>query len=310
MADPSNFVNFSDFMGLNEEAGQQMSDRLSGYGAKYEGEADAAGEEQRRAALRGDKAGFEAAGVKAKAATASYARFAKALKDPAARQQLMEEIYGKGKVSALDSSLTGGRDYSSVDAAASGVEGRRSANESRWGNRMSMDVEAKTAEADDNARRAASLEDHRGRMKARDAADRDRAVDSYARQFDPNYQGNNAQRFDSYGFIDGLIGRKRPEGTQRDYWARQLGRAESTPSMDQSMNTGSPGNPANGFNAGEQGNTPQGQNSNIGAYSKSKRWVVGSDGAGRWVGDKKLGDKFGDVRDLYDPNRIKKWGEQ
>ena len=80
--------------------------------------------------------------------------------------------------------------------------------------------------------------------------------------------------------------------------------------MDQSMNTGSPGNPANGFNAGEQGNTPQGQNSNIGAYSKSKRWVVGSDGAGRWVGDKKVGDKFGDVRDLYDPNRIKKWGEQ
>ena len=72
-----------------------------------------------------------------------------------------------------------------------------------------MDVEAKAAEADDNARRAALLEAHRGQMKARDAADRDRAVDSYARQFDPNYQGNNAQRFDSYGFIDGLIGRKR-----------------------------------------------------------------------------------------------------
>ena len=313
MADPSNFVNFSDYLGLNDEAGNQMFDRIGGEGARLRDDVYGAIDAQENAGGRDGVAAFEVAGERTRKGLASYGEYMAALRDPARRQELMEKTYGKGSVSALDAALT---------QAATGTAGKMGAmradqtevdrfaklrGERGLQNAQSTDAYRK-ADADYDASLAAKRAAHQKMLSDRDAADEDKRIDSYARQFDRNYQGNNEMPFDSYGFIDGLIGRKRPEGTQREYWRRQLGRAESTQSIDESMNTTNPGDPAHGFSPGEQGNV-RAAGGGMPSYTKSKRWQADNQGGGRWVGGKRVNDKWGDVRDIYDPNRIKKWGE-
>lgn len=302
MADPSNFVNFSDYLGLNEGAGDQMFDRLDAEGGKLRDEAYGAISAQDNSARDGVEA-FEAGGERVRKGLASYGAFMKALRDPTARQELMEKTYGKGAVSALDSALVGNRGDGGAELEQyARVRGERGAQNAAAGDAY------RKQDADYDASLAAKRAAHQKMLADRDAAAEDKRIDSYARQFDRNYQGNNEMPFDSYGFIDGLIGRKRPEGTQREYWRRQLGRAESTPSIDESMNTTNPGDPAHGFSPGEQGNV-RAAGGGMPSYTKSKRWQADNQGGGRWVGGKRVNDKWGDVRDIYDPNRIKKWGE-
>ena len=109
----SDFVSFADYLGLNDEAGQQMLNRSMEQGNKLRGEADAAGQAHanfaKEAGSPGGEAQFQRSGEVARSALASYGEFMQGMADPAARQALMEKTYGKGAVSALDSALAGSR---------------------------------------------------------------------------------------------------------------------------------------------------------------------------------------------------------
>ena len=114
MASPSGFVNFAEYLGLNKEAGEQMTERLMGEGNKLRDEANANADahlNSARAAGEGSAGGEEsyvAAGERSRVGLTSYGKFMGGLNDPAARQVLMEKLYGKGSVSWLDSALVGG----------------------------------------------------------------------------------------------------------------------------------------------------------------------------------------------------------
>lgn len=106
MAPPSNFVGFSEFMGLNDEAGQEMLRRTMAQGDPLRAEAEAATTARFNAAKGGTEA-YAASGERERKGLASYASFMKGMTDPAARQALMEKVYGRGAVSALDDALMG-----------------------------------------------------------------------------------------------------------------------------------------------------------------------------------------------------------
>jgi hypothetical protein len=116
MADPSNFVNFSEFMGLNDEAGQEMLRRTMAQGDPLRAEAEAATTARFNAAKGGTEA-YAASGERERKGLASYAEFMKGMNDPAARQALMEKVYCKGAVSALDAAFMGGASGGGMEAA-------------------------------------------------------------------------------------------------------------------------------------------------------------------------------------------------
>ena len=73
MADPSNFVNFSDYLGLNDEAGQQMFARANADAGSLRDEATSAADAQ-HAAASGGSMEFEAAGERVRVAAQATGR--------------------------------------------------------------------------------------------------------------------------------------------------------------------------------------------------------------------------------------------
>lgn len=116
MAPPSNFVSFADYLGLNEEAGNQMADRTLAQGDALRSEAEAA-TAARFSAAKGGRESYEASGERERKGLASYGEFMGSLNDPGKRKALMEKVYGKGAVSALDSALMRGAGGGRLDAA-------------------------------------------------------------------------------------------------------------------------------------------------------------------------------------------------
>lgn len=118
MADPTGYVNFADFLGLNDEAGQEMLKRTTERGGALRDEVYAANENRDNLA-RGGAEAFASGGERVRQGLASYGKFMASLRDPAKRQALMEEVYGKGAVSVLDTALMGNSSRT-ADAIASG----------------------------------------------------------------------------------------------------------------------------------------------------------------------------------------------
>ena len=114
MASPSGFVNFAEYLGLNKEAGEQMTERLMGEGNKLRDEANAASDSLYASASEAGEGGetneksYVGAQERVRRGLTSYGKFMGGLNDPAERQVLMEKLYGKGSVSWLDSALAGG----------------------------------------------------------------------------------------------------------------------------------------------------------------------------------------------------------
>ncbi|MEY4956499.1 MAG: hypothetical protein RL409_756, partial [Gemmatimonadota bacterium] len=79
MADPTSFVNWSDYLGLNEGVGETMANRTLEEADKLEAAARAAADERYRqsrgAGETGDIKAYEAAGEKSRKALASYSEF-------------------------------------------------------------------------------------------------------------------------------------------------------------------------------------------------------------------------------------------
>lgn len=124
MDEPSNYVNFADYLGLNDEAGQQMLSKTMEGGDKLRAEAESA-TAARFGAAKGGSAAYEASGERERKALASYGDFMAGLTDPAKRQAMMEKAYGKGAVSALDSAFAGSAGAGRIDAAQKDVQGLR-----------------------------------------------------------------------------------------------------------------------------------------------------------------------------------------
>ena len=113
MSDPNSFVNFSDYLGLNQGAGDAMrakttadyhgpnADSIQALSDQHYTEAGAAGEGQ-----PGAEAQYERSGQGVQQGIATYGEFLQGMADPAKRQALMEKTYGPGAVSAFDAALT------------------------------------------------------------------------------------------------------------------------------------------------------------------------------------------------------------
>ena len=164
MSDPSSFTSFQDYLGLNDEAGQQMLDKSMGEGDKLRAGAVAASDAHYNAARAsgegrvGGEEAYQRTGEQARKGLASYGEFMQGMADPAARQTLMEKTYGKGSISALDSAVTG----------ASG--GGRVADGRKEFQRLQIQLEDRDMRADARKKNYAnqtamqSAEDERGRQ--------------------------------------------------------------------------------------------------------------------------------------------------
>lgn len=195
MSPPSNFVSFADYLGLNEEAGQQMLDRTMAPGAKLRDEAMAA-TDARFSAAKGGAESYEKSGERERKGLASYGRFMKSLNDPADRQRLMEEVYGKGAVSALDSALVTGAGAGRLDAAQKEGQGvfRRAEeagirNDERAAAYEKQRVGYEQQDASEKARRQANYDNQQAMKKKRAIDDENRRIDSWASS-SSGYYGN------------------------------------------------------------------------------------------------------------------------
>jgi hypothetical protein len=111
VASPTNFVSFADYLGLNAEDAKRMSDSaFQGAGTDSGALEGLAGKQYglEQGQVEGTDTGqYEAAGEKARTGLASYGTFLKKMSDPAERQQMLEEAFGKGSVNSLDTALAG-----------------------------------------------------------------------------------------------------------------------------------------------------------------------------------------------------------
>ncbi len=176
------FLNWSDYMGLNSEAAEAMGQRTMVQGTKLRGDADAAISQRyklSRAAGEGSEAdgvAYDASAEKVRTGLASYGEFMKGMSDPAARQALMEKTYGKGAVSWLDSAMAGG---------GRGADGMRDARQfETYAGDMNDRGEDRRTEylGKATAQRAADAEDVRVRQAAYDAREKNRLGEEYAQQ--------------------------------------------------------------------------------------------------------------------------------
>lgn len=131
MADPTGYVNFADFLGLNDEAGKSMLDSQMSELERLRQAREAASDARFTAAKHGADA-YAASGERERAALSSYGDFMKKMNDPKGRMELMEQTYGKGRVSALDAALAGaGSGAARIRDAQKGFEDAQHDAESR-----------------------------------------------------------------------------------------------------------------------------------------------------------------------------------
>lgn len=107
MDNGSSFIDFASYLGLNDEAGQQMLDKSMGIGDGMRQQAESEQDNQNRSAGQLNQSLYDAQGANAKQHLASYGEFMQGMADPAARRTLMEKTYGMGSVSWLDSAMAG-----------------------------------------------------------------------------------------------------------------------------------------------------------------------------------------------------------
>lgn len=266
MSGPEDFVSFDDYLGLNQGAGEAMSNQLMSEGDKLRDEARAA-TDARFAAAKGGSDAYAASGQRETKALTSYGDFMQKMKDPAARQAAMAKVFGSanrfdaaltgaagaGRMAQGDADLRGAQDYSK-NAAARDVG--RAAEYDRMAGLYAQ--QEKEYEAALKAKRDAQTA---GRAK-RVTDDENSRIDSYARA-EGYWRGNYRpdQSVGGGGFFDSTKDPfdKSGQQTARQQAAKELELKEST---------------------------------------YGTRWESNPGGGGRWV---KRTKPYGDVRDIYNP---------
>ncbi len=209
MSDPNSFVNFADYMGLNDEAGQQMLDKTMTQGddlrnaAQTSLDAHSAAARSAGEGRAGGEEAFNKTGEQAHAGLASYGEFMAGMADPAKRQALMEKTYGRGATSWLDSAMTGAAGGGRIAAGAkdaADMGGQFAAADARRGRYADQTAQQKAADDAYGAEQAAAAT-----AKEKDRLGRERAL----RQLDENLGD-----YDSVGYrLRARLGR---EPTQRE----------------------------------------------------------------------------------------------
>lgn len=194
MSDPSSFLNWQDYLGLNEGVGETMANRTLEEADKLGGEARSAADARvssaGRAGETGDLREYERAGERSRKALTSYGEFMQALKDPGARRTLMEKVYGKGAVSARDSAMMGAQ-----GGARMAAEKDKFNQTQRYAEERDMVGERQMGESKAMAGKYAENEAgyQRNKQAAADAREDDRLNNEYAMQyFDDEGRGPGA----------------------------------------------------------------------------------------------------------------------
>lgn len=194
---PSGFLNFGDYMGLNAEATDAMQRRVGAQGDKLRDSALRAGDARYGAARSGSLKEYERTGEAARQGLAAYGDWAQGMVDPAARQALMEKTYGKGAVSAMDSAMMGNASSNARDFDQ--TQQQMNAQGTRADERYSVDTKLRgqQAEADKSFAdsRQASYDKHQAMLKKRAQEDDDRRVDAFGRW----RMGHNYNPLQAYG---------------------------------------------------------------------------------------------------------------
>lgn len=209
MGAPSNFVSFADYAGLNQQAGQQMLDRATSGAGKLRADAVSASDAHynaARAAGNGETGGvaeFERTGEQARKGLASYGEFMQSLRDPGARQALMEKTYGKGAVSALDSALAGSAGAGQI---ANGQRDARQLGTQLEGRDIDADARRQmysaqsAAQTKENARGAAERARRRAELAKISAVNREREEWKQINDYEDKFRQNSPSkdRYDHY----------------------------------------------------------------------------------------------------------------
>ncbi len=165
MSDPNSFVSFADWLGLNNEAGQEMLQRTSAGGQKLRADAMSASDAHYAASRgageggAGAQAQYDRTGEATRKGLASYGEFMQGMADPGARQALMEKTYGRG-VTRFDSLLAGAagggqlaKDQQQFQTDRSNIEARGMDADQRRDRYSAQTADRKAGEAQDLARR-------------------------------------------------------------------------------------------------------------------------------------------------------------
>lgn len=192
---PSDYIGFAEYLGLNDEAGKQMLAKTMQPGMALRNEATAATDARFQAAKNGSEA-YAQSGERERKGLASYGEFMKGLQDPGARMALMEKVYGRGSVSALDSALTGASGAEAIDAGvkdAGRIQRRAEEAGMRNDERAAQYEKQRTGyeqqDAAEKARRQANYDQQQAMLKKRAVDDENRRVDSWASS-SSGYYGN------------------------------------------------------------------------------------------------------------------------
>ncbi len=216
MSDPGNFTSFSDYLGLNQEAGASMrqaaNDSYKGPREQQLGDLEQQHVKAAGAAgwgAPGSLANSQALGESVRTGMASYGEFLKGMADPAARQALMEKTYGKGAVSAMDSALTG--NGGGMTAANSQINRMQTGAESADINAQRAYQTNKASEAVGERNTASAVANAKLAKQQRDAAISKSAEDSRERKINAWMQmKSGGQKWDANNFHQygqgGIIG--------------------------------------------------------------------------------------------------------
>lgn len=222
MSDPNSFVNFSDYLGLNEGAGEEMRAKMdAGYTGPREEQLTALEQQHFHDAGANDPAQYATSGEAVRKGLASYGEFLQGMADPTARQALMEKTYGKGAVSALDAAIAGGT--SGAKAQINKVQSQAEDYGQRADQRLADTTKGNAMTAAYNKTelgRRQAVADALGRARATSASnDRTRRIDAYGRYrngagYDPNGTTDVRDDYNPLG--------AHHEVKNRDYTAQQM----------------------------------------------------------------------------------------
>lgn len=183
MSDPSDFLDFNSYMGLNAEAAEAMKRRVvGGEGGRLRNEARRLSDEQYLNAKGGTDEEYAQRGAAATKGLASYNDFMQGMVDPAFRQSLMEKVYGKGSVSWLDSAAMGSAQNAEDDSFRAGLKGRAEQAGGRRAAAQDMQRQQAGVDARWEADRAAAAQARAAAEAKKAAEDEEYSVDAYARR--------------------------------------------------------------------------------------------------------------------------------
>lgn len=238
MADPSNFVNWSDYLGVNQEAADAMTKRLMDPLNQQAGQlgtqqANFIGDAEQNGQTHGGYAYGSSGGEQNyHNSLMSYGDAVERMRDPAARASVMQKQFGSG--SAIDSAMVGanGGQLQQLEQSKQGVfrgdENMQTEVTNRFAQGRSERAQWDAADTAYQARKQAAYDQNQkdAAAKAQDA--KNKPIDMYAKNIDPNYDPNGTSQVEGSNFWDGnWEGKNTTTINQRDQYAGYMAKDQA-----------------------------------------------------------------------------------